>query len=71
MLSNNAIIAALLIVLTPCVVLGQGSPPAKDWTGNFGADVALTDGNTDTQNFNLSFGIVHDPKTKNVFLESL
>ncbi len=40
--------------------------PPKAWTGNFGAGLALTSGNTDTKTYNLSFGIVHDPKTRNV-----
>jgi putative salt-induced outer membrane protein YdiY len=43
------------------------TPPPADWTGNFGAGLALTSGNTDTKNFNLSFGLVHDPRERNVF----
>jgi putative salt-induced outer membrane protein YdiY len=44
----------------------QASPP-KTYTGAFGAGLALTQGNTDTVNFNLTFDLVRDPKTKNVF----
>src|ERR1051325_920981 len=36
------------------------------WTGNFGAGLALTNGNTDTRNFNVSFGVVRDPKARSV-----
>jgi putative salt-induced outer membrane protein YdiY len=36
------------------------------WTGNFGAGLALTDGNTDTSTFNVSFAVTHDPKQRNV-----
>jgi putative salt-induced outer membrane protein YdiY len=36
------------------------------YTGNLGGGLALTNGNTDTRNFNLTGAIVRDPKTKNV-----
>jgi putative salt-induced outer membrane protein len=44
------------------------TPPAppKLYTGSFGGGFALTGGNTDTKNFNLTFDMVRDPKTKNV-----
>lgn len=42
-------------------------PPPPVWTGSFGAGLALTQGNRDTTNFNLSFDIKRDPKTKTVF----
>lgn len=35
-------------------------------TGNFGGGLALTSGNSDTKNFNVSFAVVRDPKTRNV-----
>lgn len=37
------------------------------YSGSFGGGFALTSGNTDTKNFNLTFSLVRDPKTKNVF----
>ena len=37
------------------------------WTGSFGAGLAITQGNKDTSNFNLSFDLKRDPKTKTVF----
>jgi putative salt-induced outer membrane protein YdiY len=42
-------------------------PPPPFWTGSFGAGVALTQGNKDTTNFNLSFDLKRDPKTNTVF----
>jgi putative salt-induced outer membrane protein YdiY len=39
-------------------------PPV--YTGSFGAGFALTGGNTSTKNYNLSFALVRDPKTKNI-----
>jgi putative salt-induced outer membrane protein YdiY len=42
-------------------------PPPPVWTGSFGAGLALTQGNQDTTNFNLSFDLKRDPKTKTVF----
>jgi putative salt-induced outer membrane protein YdiY len=44
-------------------------PPATPpvWTGSFGAGLALTQGNKDTTNFNLSFDLKRDPKTRTIF----
>jgi putative salt-induced outer membrane protein len=36
------------------------------YPGSLGGGFAQTGGNTDTQNFNLTFGITRDPKTNNV-----
>jgi putative salt-induced outer membrane protein len=47
------------------LVLGQAAPDI--YTGSFGGGIALTGGNTDTKTFNLTFDLVRDPKTKNVF----
>jgi putative salt-induced outer membrane protein len=38
----------------------------KVYTGSFGGGFALTGGNSDTKNFNLTFDLVRDPKTRNV-----
>src|SRR5688572_25278838 len=40
--------------------------PTPVYTGNIGGGFALTGGNTDTRNFNLTAGMVRDPKTRNV-----
>ena len=36
------------------------------YTGSFGGGLALTGGNTDTKNVNLTFNVVRDPKTRNI-----
>jgi putative salt-induced outer membrane protein YdiY len=43
------------------------APPVKPWTGSIGAGLALTSGNTDTQNFNFSVSTKYDPQTRFVF----
>ena len=48
-------------------VFGQAAAPPKTYTGGLGGGIALTGGNTDTKNINLTFNLVRDPKTKNVF----
>ena len=40
--------------------------PEKHFSGNLGAGLSLTQGNTDTTNFNVSGDLTYDPKTKNV-----
>src|ERR1051326_5855979 len=39
----------------------------KPWASSIGAGLAITSGNTDTKNYNLSFTTKYDPKTKVVF----
>jgi putative salt-induced outer membrane protein len=56
----------LTLVITPCV-FGQAAAPPKTYTGSLGGGIALTGGNTDPKNFNLTFNFLRDPKTKNVF----
>ena len=51
----------------PCKCEPPPPPPPPVWTGSFGAGLALTQGNRDTQNLNLSFDLKRDPKTKTVF----
>jgi putative salt-induced outer membrane protein YdiY len=47
--------------------MAQAPPqPAPVYTGNVGGGLAITGGNTDTRNFNLTAGMVRDPKTRNV-----
>jgi putative salt-induced outer membrane protein len=64
--------AAMLSAVIVCLI-GSASALAQDpaaptplYTGSLGGGLALTGGNTDTKNFNLVFGMVRDPKTKNV-----
>ena len=48
----------------PCPPEPEPEPP---WRTSIGLGFAYTTGNTDTQNLNLTFDVIHDPKTKNVF----
>jgi len=41
-------------------------PPTPLYTGGFGGGFVVTNGNTNTKNFNLNFDVVRDPKTRNV-----
>jgi putative salt-induced outer membrane protein len=43
------------------------TPPLKPWTSTIGAGLAITSGNTDTNNYNLAFATKYDPKTRFVF----
>ena len=45
-------------------------PPPHIYTGNFGGGLALTNGNTDTRNFNLTGALTRDPKQKSVIKTS-
>ena len=48
-------------------VAAQDTTPAKPWTSSIGGGLALTSGNTDTQNYNFSLSTKYDPKTRLVF----
>ena len=61
-----AVFAGLVLLAIP--VFGEDpKPPEKAWASSIGAGVAITSGNTDTKNYNLSFTTKYDPKTKVVF----
>jgi len=56
-------------ILTQIPAYGQAPQPTAPppvWAGNVGAGLALTNGNTDTKNINISLGIVRDPKRRSV-----
>ena len=82
MTSRTLVISGFLVALAGAPVLAQDPAPAPQpalcpcppppppppvWTGSFGAGLAITQGNKDTSNFNLSFDLKRDPKTKTVF----
>ena len=57
------------VVLSASVCRGQApaqQPPDKLWEGSIGAGLSLTTGNSDTKNFNWSFDLTRDPKTRNL-----
>ena len=58
----------LFQLFVPCATLAvaQTPPPDPLWTGSFGAGLALTGGNSDTANYNLTFDLKRDPKTRNL-----
>src|SRR5438034_292205 len=54
------------VLLSHLAIAQAPQPPARVYTGNLGGGIAITSGNTDTNNFNLTGSIVRDPKTKHV-----
>ena len=67
-MKNSLIVLATLTVMFLSAVNARGQgQPQKPWTTEIGAGLAMTNGNSDTKNINLSLGLVHDPKARNVF----
>ncbi|MCG6927228.1 MAG: DUF481 domain-containing protein [Acidobacteria bacterium] len=68
------IVVAVFTMATASAVAQDTCPcpeePKPGWRTSIGFGFAYTSGNTDTQNLNLSFDVIHDPKTKNVFKAS-
>ena len=62
----NRVAIGVLFFLTAHIVSAQEAP-VKPWNSSLGAGLAITAGNSDTQNINLSFGTVWDPKTTRLF----
>jgi putative salt-induced outer membrane protein YdiY len=64
---SRCLIIGLVFIATSIPAIGQdqgAQPPVKVYTGNFGAGLSVTRGNTDNTNFNLSFELTRDPKAK-------
>lgn len=64
--------AFFLAIIAAFCVSAQDAPPPADppvdpWTSSLGAGLAITSGNTDTQNINIAFGTAWDPKTIHIF----
>jgi putative salt-induced outer membrane protein YdiY len=56
------------LVLVTLPLFAQTPPePVKAWNSSAGAGLAITSGNTDTQNINVAFNTVWDPKTNRLF----
>jgi putative salt-induced outer membrane protein len=58
-----------VLITTLCAASAAAQAPAEPtplYTGSFGGGLAITGGNTDTKNFNLTAAVVRDPKTRNV-----
>ena len=56
-----------IVVFAVALLVSFNAYAAGPWTSSFGAGLAVTSGNTDTKNFNLSYTTKYDPKTKFVF----
>jgi putative salt-induced outer membrane protein YdiY len=75
--SVRAVFAALILVtmLTapalaqqpPAPPAAPAEPPPPPWAGSIGFGLALTSGNSDTFNINVSFDVTSNPKARNVF----
>jgi len=57
-------LSTLAIALT---AVADDAPPPKPWATSFGGGLAITSGNTDTRNINVSFSTKYDPKTRLIF----
>jgi putative salt-induced outer membrane protein len=60
------IAAAMLMTMAAQAQPAQAQQPPPVWSGDFSAGLAITNGNTDTKNVNLSLGVVRDPKKRSV-----
>ena len=59
-------LSLLILLLATCGLAAQEVPP-KPWTSSAGAGLAITSGNSDTQNLNISFATTYDPKKDHIF----
>jgi len=64
---SKQILNLLVIVVVVADIAAQEPSPARPWESNIGAGLAITSGNTDTQNYNFSFSTKYDPKRRIVF----
>src|SRR3954467_3685851 len=51
---RSVIFVSLLLVIPSVFAQEPPPPPDKTWSGDFGAGLSLTRGNSDTQNLNLT-----------------
>jgi putative salt-induced outer membrane protein YdiY len=64
----RSIILTIAIVAMAMNAFAADPPlPPRNWNSSVGAGLAITSGNTDTKNINLSFATKYDPKTRFVF----
>jgi len=64
---NLGIFSVLIgTLITSTLASAQAPATMPVYTGTLGGGLALTNGNTDTRNFNLTGAILRDPKTRNV-----
>lgn len=58
---------SLLLLFAIPAFAQPAPPPPPPWTGSVGAGLAVTSGNSDTKNINLSLTAKYDPKTRFLF----
>jgi len=58
---------SVIAVLFIAANVFAADPPPKPWSSTFGAGLAVTSGNTDTKNINVSLATKYDPKTRYIF----
>jgi putative salt-induced outer membrane protein YdiY len=63
----NRAVAFVFLVLSPIAYSQETTPPAgQTWSGNFGAGLSLTRGNSDTKNINLTAEVSEKINARNV-----
>jgi putative salt-induced outer membrane protein YdiY len=68
-LANATAVATVALALGHGQAFGQAPAPAAPapvWAGSFGAGLALTSGNADTSNLNITAKVTHDPANPHV-----
>jgi len=64
---QRMVVLSLLVVLCPVVYSQETTPPAgQTWSGNFGAGLSITRGNSDTKNINLTADAAQRINARNV-----
>ena len=53
------------VAYSQAVPAAPATPPAREYSGNFGGGLSITGGNTDTKTYNLSFQHTHERKNGN------
>ena len=66
-MSKHFPVLFIVICVATHAAAQDAPPPVKPWTSSIGAGLALTSGNTDTKNYNLSLSTKYDPKTRLLF----
>ncbi len=62
---RSATLASLLFAL-PFAYAQEPPPPGQTWSGDFGAGLSLTRGNSDTKNFNLALRLAQQINARNL-----
>jgi putative salt-induced outer membrane protein YdiY len=63
----NRVVAFVFLVLSPVAYAQDTTPaPGQTWSGNFGAGLSLTRGNSDTKNINLTAEVAEKISARNV-----